>query len=96
MATVRSPCRTKAIQRRIQEFYSTDEPLVAHDSDLVRDVYQRFDGVTTLLTPGNGAFDVDYEGSADDGSAVFYETAEPVIADDTDAVEDVYGAYLAP
>jgi hypothetical protein len=79
-------------------FFATDEPLVAGDSDLQRDVYERAGGATTLLSTGpaggNGAFPADFTGTSDDGSRVFFETSEPLVAADTDTSLDLYSAGI--
>ena len=77
--------------------FSTDESLVASDTDGETDIYQRFGGVTSVVSPGNGAFGgAFFAGASDDASAVFFATVEPTIVSDTDAALDLYGAYLAP
>jgi hypothetical protein len=90
-------------------FFETEEALVAADTDAnctdydpakpprkCTDVYQRFDGVTTLLSTGpagsNGAFDAEFAGSSADGLHVFFETQEALVSSDTDTAVDVYEA----
>jgi hypothetical protein len=72
---------------------STGEPLVSSDTDTRLDVYERSGSTTTLLSTGpqggNGAFDVFYSGASEDGTRVFFETAEQ-LASDTDTFQDVY------
>ena len=46
--------------------------------------------VTTSAAAGNGPFDADPVGATDDGSRVFFETDEPMVASDTDTEQDVY------
>jgi hypothetical protein len=75
-------------------FFHTAEPVLGTDTDAKRDVYDRSGGVTTRVstgpTGGNGAFDAFYQGSSFDGSHVFFETSESVVATDTDTRQDVY------
>ncbi len=75
-------------------FIHTSEPLVASDTDIVQDVYQRAGGTTTMLSIGPnggvGAPPATYSGSSLDGSKVFFRTAESLLASDTDAGPDVY------
>ena len=46
--------------------------------------------VTTSAAAGNGPFDADPVGATDDGSRVFFETDEPMVASDTGTEQDVY------
>lgn len=75
-------------------FFETSEPLVASDTDTTTDIYERYQGVTTLASTGsaggNGAFDASLEGASPDGSHVFIATAEPLVTGDTDAATDIY------
>jgi hypothetical protein len=84
-------------------FFQTNEPLVSGDTDSgcvdqgdptqrpCRDIYERFNGTTTLVTTGgNGSFDADFVGASTDGSKVFFETSEKLLAADTDSNVDVY------
>jgi hypothetical protein len=69
-------------------FFSTAEALEGADQDVARDIYQRHAGTTTLMSTGpdggNGAFNVLFGGISLDGSRVFFETRESLIAGDTD------------
>jgi len=75
-------------------FFTTAESLVASDTDSVQDVYQRAGGVTTLASVGpnggNGTPMATYDGNSQDGSKVFFRTAESLVAADTDGGIDVY------
>ncbi len=75
-------------------FFETDEQLTAADTDAAFDVYERAGGVTTLISTGspggNGAHDVTFHAISRDGSRVFFETDEQLLAADTDAETDVY------
>ena len=72
----------------------TSEQLVASDSDSAADVYERAGGVTTLLSTGpaggNGAFEAPFRAASLDGSRVFFETEEALVASDNDTSQDVY------
>jgi len=46
--------------------------------------------LSTGPTGGNGAFDASVEGFSDDGSRAFFQTAEQMVAADTDASVDIY------
>ena len=76
-------------------FFRTSEQLVASDTDAAQDVYERFNGTTTLVSTGpsggNGAFQVIFGGISSDGSKVFFDTGESLVAGDTDGNwRDVY------
>ena len=75
-------------------YFTTAEPLVAGDTDTQLDVYQRSGTTTTLIstgpTGGNGSFKARFQGTAADGSRVFFSTSEQVTADDTDNGPDVF------
>jgi hypothetical protein len=75
-------------------FFVTRDSLVPEDTDTAHDLYERSGGTTTLIsvgpTGGNGDFRVYPSFIADDGNAVFFQTNEPLVADDTDATRDVY------
>jgi hypothetical protein len=77
-------------------FFETSEKLVAADTDAFTDIYERSGGTTSRVSAGNGAFNAGFEGATSDGSALFFETEEKVIANDEDGSLDVYGAYVAP
>jgi hypothetical protein len=75
-------------------FFETPEKLVAGDTDTAYDVYERQGGTTTLIstgsTGGNGNFDAFPDDVSADGSRVFFETEERLVAADTDNFFDVY------
>ncbi len=80
--------------------FSTKEQMVPGDTDQELDVYVReFDtGLGEYLTRevsigpkgGNDAQPATFDGMSSDGSEVFFSTAEPMVAGDTDQAEDVY------
>jgi Tol biopolymer transport system component len=85
-------------------FFETSESLVATDTDVCTgggcsDVYERFAGATTHIsfgpTGGNGAIAALFSGVSDDGSRVFFDTRESLMASDTDTVRDIYVADVA-
>jgi hypothetical protein len=77
-------------------FFDTVEAMESTDTDASYDVYQRSGGQTTQLTlgpaGGNGAFYSAFAGASADGSKVWFHTAEPLVAQDTDPAQDVYEA----
>ncbi|HET7591159.1 MAG TPA: hypothetical protein VFK14_13375 [Solirubrobacterales bacterium] len=87
-------------------FFSTQERLVAEDTDRSTDVYMRNleTGATTLVTKGapsclpgcgNGAFPVAFAEATGDGAKVFFETKEQLAPEDTDNSTDLYMRNLA-
>ena len=76
-------------------FFTTNEPLVAADTDDNPDVYERSGGATTIhsIGPngGNGAGAATLTGISDDGALVFFETPERLnTTTDRDSRNDVY------
>jgi hypothetical protein len=69
-------------------FFRTSEQLVASDTDAAQDVYERFNGTTTLVSTGpsggNGAYQVIFDAISEDGTKVFFDTGESLVAGDTD------------
>ena len=74
--------------------FVTSEQLAASDSDSAADVYERSGGATTLVSTGpaggNGAFAASFRAASRDGSRVFFETEEALVASDNDTSQDVY------
>jgi hypothetical protein len=71
-------------------FFTTRERLVAADTDSSADLYERTGTTTTLISPGNGAFDAKFAGTSANGQHVFFTTAERLTSTDTDNSVDVY------
>jgi hypothetical protein len=74
-------------------FYSTSEAVLGGDTDSSNDVYQVTGGTTSLISTGTtngGAFSAFFEGSSQDGTKVFFRTAEKVETSDTDSSQDVW------
>ena len=75
-------------------FFETAESLVAADTDTAYDIYQRQGGTTTLIstgpTGGNANLDAYPDDVSKDGTRVFFETEEQLVAGDTDGYFDVY------
>jgi hypothetical protein len=75
-------------------FFSTEEQLVAADTDGSIDIYERSAGATRLVSAGqingNGAFGVWFDACSADGSRVFFSTQEQLVAADTDGSFDIY------
>jgi len=87
-------------------FFSTDESLVAADTDRRSDVYMRDleTGATTLVSQGsascapscgNGPFDAGIAGVDSAGEKLFFVTAEPLAAGDSDDAVDIYERDLS-
>jgi hypothetical protein len=78
----------------LHAFFSTAEPLVPADTDSSIDVYERYNGTTRLVSTGPASsssdFDAYYKGCSDDGTHVFFQSAEQLTSGDSDAEPDVY------
>jgi hypothetical protein len=76
-------------------FFETAEQLSA-DSDTYPDVYERQGTTTTRISSGriggNGAQTAVFTGAAEDGSRVWFASAEKLASTDTDAGTDIYEA----
>lgn len=85
-------------------FFSTDEGLVATDTDRREDVYMRDleAAATTLVSAGdagcapcgNGTFGVSFAGADADGEAVFFSSDERLVPGDLDTATDLYVRHL--
>ena len=75
-------------------FFRTTESLATDDTDTSSDIYARSDERTTLVSTGpaggNGSSVALFRGVSTDGSRVFFESFERLVADDTDASSDIY------
>jgi Tol biopolymer transport system component len=84
-------------------FFTSSEQLVPGDTDNKVDVYERsFEPgvgvsgeyvtreISTGPVGGNDAVDALFQAASEDGSQVIFQTAEPLVAADTDRTADVY------
>lgn len=75
-------------------FFRTTERLVSADTDSAQDIYERYNGTTTLVSTGpnggSGSFNAIYDGVSKDGSRVFFDTSESLVGSDTDISRDIY------
>jgi hypothetical protein len=79
-------------------FFLTSERLAPGDTDSSQDIYERLSpisgGQTRLMSGGeingNGPLAAVFRGT--DGSRVFFQTTEQLVADDTDTQQDVYSS----
>jgi hypothetical protein len=74
--------------------FGTAESLVAGDTDGSVDVYERVGSSLAQVSVGpngfNGPDDAEFFRASPDGSTVLFTTREQLVAEDTDAAEDVY------
>ena len=72
----------------------TDEGLTTDDTDTGYDVYERSGGTITRVstgpTGGNADLDVFFDAGSADGTRVYFDTIEPLVAGDTDPASDIY------
>jgi hypothetical protein len=75
-------------------YFQTYDRLVASDTDDQRDAYARSGGTTTRISVGavngNGNIPARFRGASSDGTIVWFSSAEPLVADDSDTSIDVY------
>lgn len=90
-------------------FFTTSEPLVSEDQDCsfdypqCRDVYERFNGVTTLISrntvfcgDGDAPYCPSFIGISRDGRRAFFVSSARVVPEDTDDLNDLYVATVMP
>ena len=79
-------------------FFDTSEHLAAIATGIYPDIYERHAGTTTFIsvgpTGGNGDFFAFFAGVSDDGTRLFFETDEALVAGDTDISQDVYSSSI--
>ena len=80
-------------------FFATAEPLEPDDTDTATDIYERFGSTTTRISTGpsggnDGSF-TSFDGMSADGTRVFFNTDERLLAADGDSANDIYAAGLA-
>jgi hypothetical protein len=76
-------------------FFHTDEALTATDTDSFQDVYERYNGATTLISTGsNAAQAAFFVNASDDGKHVFFYSPAQLATGDTDSQQDVYDASI--
>jgi hypothetical protein len=77
-------------------FFETTENIVGLDGDGLLDVYEHFDGSTSLVSaaggdrPDGAPYPASYAGASADSTHVFFTTQERMTADDLEASSDVY------
>jgi hypothetical protein len=76
-------------------FLRTEESLVAaDDTDTQADIYERSSGTTTLVSTGptatNASVQANLSANSADGTRVFFDTPEKLVAADTDSQSDTY------
>ena len=76
-------------------FFHTYEQVVAADTDVWNDVYERYGGATTLISTGPGSSGNNiafWDGASEDGTKVFFNTDESLTPGDSDGRVDIYQA----
>ena len=72
----------------------TDEKLTTDDTDDAYDVYERSGATIARISAGpaggNDVIDVSFDAGSADGSRVYFDTIEPLVAGDTDFSADLY------
>jgi hypothetical protein len=76
-------------------FFDSPDPLVAQDTDGVRDVYMWENSTVYLISSGASTVGSYYLDSSANGGDVFFATQDGLVSSDTDDVYDVYDARIA-
>lgn len=71
-------------------FLATSEGLVPGDDDGANDIYQRFEGVTTLVSAGTETKPASFADASTNGTRVFFTTSESLVGADENEATDVY------
>lgn len=75
-------------------WFHTIEKLVAGDTEIAKDVYERSGGTTTLVSAGqingNGVLDATFAGASASGQRVWFTTTEKLAPADIDTATDIY------
>jgi hypothetical protein len=77
-------------------FFDSPDALVPQDTNGRYDVYE-YDvaaGEVRLISSGKSSSDSYFDEATPDGSDVFFTTREPLVAEDTDTVGDLYDARV--
>jgi hypothetical protein len=77
-----------------QVFFTTAARLVATDVNGKKDVYVFQGGRASLISPGNAPFDAIFADISEDGSNVFFSTAQKLVGQDNDQSPDFYDARI--
>lgn len=72
--------------------FDTPNALVPADTNASRDVYEYQGGQRKLISRGTPGTESQYLTAADDGASIFFVTDDPIVAQDTDPLRDVYVA----
>ncbi|HEU5106763.1 MAG TPA: hypothetical protein VFU11_13110 [Solirubrobacterales bacterium] len=75
-------------------FFDTKTALLSSDHNGSQDVYAYKDGHLTLISSGNADFDAVFVGASADGTDVYFQTDQGLVAQDTDGNSDVYDARV--
>lgn len=75
-------------------FFTSPARLVSADHNGTKDVYEYKDGRLALITPGDADFDAFFVDASADGTSVFFQTDEGIVAQDLDKSSDVYVARV--
>jgi hypothetical protein len=75
-------------------FFQTPDALVPADTNGVQDVYEWNGGQVLLMSGGTGATPSELEDVSPTGSDVFFLTANQLVPQDVDALEDLYDARI--
>lgn len=75
-------------------FFETEDQLVQRDTNESVDVYMYEGGEQHLLSGGKGEHNAHFLDATSSGGDVFFVTAEPLLASDTDGASSIYDARI--
>jgi hypothetical protein len=76
-------------------FFETSESLVGADTDSYPDVYERYGGTTSLVSPTPSGTSTSYAnlvGTNDNGTRAFFTSGDKLASSDTDTQSDIYAS----
>ncbi len=86
--------RANVVTNGGQVFFSTPDPLVAEDSNGLKDVYEYDGGSQRLISSGSGSAPSTFVEASPDGSDVFFITTQRLVSQDKDDNADLYDARV--
>jgi hypothetical protein len=86
--------KPQAVTNSGEVFFTSSRRLVAADVNGQQDVYVFQGGKASLISPGNAPFDAIFSDISENGSDVFFSTAQKLVGQDNDESPDFYDARI--